>query len=517
MYAKTAKLAVSCFHLITLTKEGLWSIGPIGTFKALAQNFIPSIMHGENIIYKHPEIVRPWIKAGMEFSGKNADIFREEMNRQIDDIVMKLNSQGTYVAKGGQAVGNVVRISANTVKAIKDAFQHVTFGYVENSLKLYCAEDMLARNLPEALQRGIPEEYVRQEIARYCNNAFGGTNLKELMMTKQIQDVLRLTFLAHGWEIDRVMKDLAYFTGHVRPETRYIRQNQWLKAIARTIVGMTIANMVNVANWQDDKAKHPEQYKDRLSPTGYDERKGYMWDNPVARETRIFMGRDSKGYARYWNAFKPEMELADLIYDPTSGLNWYEHISPFTATKQTLLNKMSPVIGMLTQAAIGRSPSGYENKEITQQRGWKQLGAIGKAELSEFMPMSIGAGDLGNIVVQTTRGTNRETAVAMFRQALEKDLPSNSPEERKAGREYGRLLAQALQEQGDKQSQIDAYYKDAQQQVAAAQQLDPKKTKYTDQKTKYMLGLNGKYIQQQMDMFEKKEQQTEDYIKNNKL
>ena len=127
-------------------------------------------------------------------------------------------------------------------------------------------------------------------------------------------------------------------------------------------------NVLNAIFRAWDKEENPDLYPDKMTPLDYS-----MARNAKGHKLYIFTGRNKDGTERYLRLGKQFREMPEFAADPI------KHIG----------NKVAPIPQAVATGFTGRSMGGFENKEVSESKGWKRVGFATKNLAKTYLPYSV--------------------------------------------------------------------------------------------------------------------------------
>ena len=124
-------------------------------------------------------------------------------------------------------------------------------------------------------------------------------------------------------------------------------------------------NILNALFRAWDRDKNPDLYPEKMTPLNYS-----MLGNSVKEKTCVFIGRNQDGTEKYVRFGKQFREMPEMAEDPLKKIG----------------GKIAPLPQTIATIFTGRSMSGFENKEMSEAKGWKRVGIAAKQGATSFLP-----------------------------------------------------------------------------------------------------------------------------------
>lgn len=389
---KMMEFSLSGFHNIALTESYLGNVNVGGLKEALnLKKIFNSVKNNEYDVYKNNKIAEQAIRDGLQI-GTPLDIDRGTVETVI-------NNAGKWAESHIKGLGKAFSMAANVAEKGIELNNKALWDVIHNNYKLSTYE-LLVNN--ETKRKGSPLTAAeRKEIAFWVNDSFGGQVMEALGVNPSAKKALSRWLMSPDWLISTTRQFMGIFgseKGHRKINQLAENSEGWQKVkditqtlginsitddvkatgmrgrIARAfwvrsaILSALYMNILNAMFRMWDKKEYPELYPEKLSAKDYS-----MFGNSTGAKLYVFIGRNQDGTERYLRLGKQFREVPEMATDP---------IKHFGA-------KLSPVIQSGIVAATGHSVGGFENKEISEAKGWKRIGLAAKNLGSKYAPLSV--------------------------------------------------------------------------------------------------------------------------------
>ena len=389
---KMMEFSLSGFHNIALTESYLGNVNVGGLKEALnLKKIFNSVKNNEYDVYKNNKIAEQAIRDGLQI-GTPLDIDRGT----VETVV---NNAGKWAESHIKGLGKAFSMAANVAEKGIELNNKALWDVIHNNYKLSTYE-LLVNN--ETKRKGSPLTAAeRKEIAFWVNDSFGGQVMEALGVNPSAKKALSRWLMSPDWLISTTRQFMGIFgseKGHRKINQLAENSEGWQKVkditqtlginsitddvkatgmrgrIARAfwvrsaILSALYMNILNAMFRMWDKKEYPELYPEKLSAKDYS-----MFGNSTGAKLYVFIGRNQDGTERYLRLGKQFREVPEMAADP---------IKHFGA-------KLSPVIQSGVVAATGHSVGGFENKEISEAKGWKRIGLAAKNLGSKYAPLSV--------------------------------------------------------------------------------------------------------------------------------
>ena len=389
---KMMEFSLSGFHNIALTESYLGNVNVGGLKEALnLKKIFNSVKNNEYDVYKNNKIAEQAIRDGLQI-GTPLDIDRGTVETVI-------NNAGKWAESHIKGLGKAFSMAASVTEKGIELNNKALWDVIHNNYKLSTYE-LLVNN--ETKRKGSPLTAAeRKEIAFWVNDSFGGQVMEALGVNPSAKKALSRWLMSPDWLISTTRQFMGIFgseKGHRKINQLAENSEGWQKVkditqtlginsitddvkatgmrgrIARAfwvrsaILSALYMNILNAMFRMWDKKEYPELYPEKLSAKDYS-----MFGNSTGAKLYVFIGRNQDGTERYLRLGKQFREVPEMAADP---------IKHFGA-------KLSPVIQSGIVAATGHSVGGFENKEISEAKGWKRIGLAAKNLGSKYAPLSV--------------------------------------------------------------------------------------------------------------------------------
>lgn len=397
---KKTALSLSLFHHGALIETGIAKMGLMKTGKVLLKETLyrgVKDRYNKNPILAYPKEAKEAMANGVQF-GHTLDI-------DVKGIQKNLNLLAEKTEKiPGLKYGTKLLAKGN------EKWDAALWDYLHDPLKLYAFMDAKSK-----MPKGVNEKTYLRTQGQLINDTFGGQNWENLMVSPKMQRAMRFFLLSPDWTVSTARQALAV-TGFGGKESlgRSIRSKEgakfWLRAGAYFGVGI---NLLNSYYRKKDIEEHPELYPKDMDFMDYT-----MFNNSIGHKTHLFTGRYEDGSERYVRWGKQFRELPELFMDE-------EGFSLFKPALKKLGGKTAPLIQLTSKAFTGRSPSGFEDWNTKDKRGWDHslglLKTIGESGLP-FSSQNLRRDDKEwtptDLMMPSSKGMSKSKAISLFKKAI---------------------------------------------------------------------------------------------------
>jgi len=201
-YMAIAVPLMSIFHPFSLLESGGAAEGLITANMLLPWNWKKTWnMFNETYaeLRKNPETLTPWIRRGLGTVTTNPDVQTGIIDRHLANLLHAAtirSSESPFFEQTAKMLDGYIKFH--------DAWQSTIWNKMLPVLKFHTAEHVFNRVKQNLEVRGIPmhEDEVRDGIARYVNNAFGGQEWASyIWATPKVRQMLHLMFFAPDWSL----------------------------------------------------------------------------------------------------------------------------------------------------------------------------------------------------------------------------------------------------------------------------------------------------------------------------
>ncbi len=350
-FAKRLNLSLSLFHHTALTETAvatgigkktmaLWS--PFRIFKAFKS--------GNYGIVKNLPLTKDAVSHGLQL-GAVPDVQAHVIYRSLDAAERNLR-KGLPRLLGKPAAG--------LMRALNKANQFWDKGlwdYYHTTLKLYGYEHLTVEMMKQ--NPNIPAKLVKEEVAQFVNDTFGGQSWNLLVKSPQWRQVAHWLLLAPDWTLSTIRQALSPLgVGAMHEMTRGIRmklgQKFWQRGFLYFYGGVNLLNK-SLTEAHTGKGR-------------------YMWENAPGHKTHLFIGYNPDGTERYLRWGKQFREVFEWAMDPIKKLG----------------GKMSPVLREAVIQLSGYTTTGWKT-EIAGKPFMSKEGMVarGKEVAKMGLPYSI--------------------------------------------------------------------------------------------------------------------------------
>ena len=425
--AKMFNFSLSGFHGWALSESYLGNVG-IKVLKDTLnfKKIYDSVKNNDYDIYKKDEIARQALKDGLQI-GATLDVQRGVAETLINNV-------GTFLEKNIKGFGKPISLPVKLVEKGTEINNKVLWDVIHNNYKLN-AYEILVQN---ETKNGVISNEKRREIAQWVNDSFGGLAWENLGISPSSKKTFSRWLMSPDWLLSSTRQFMGMFSskrGHkalnslaqksefwqkVKDTTQFFGINSitdnieasgmrgriarkfWTRAAIQSIIYMNLLNALFRA-W--DRKEHEELYPNNMKPIDYS-----MFGNSKGSKTYVFIGRNKDGSERYARFGKQFREMPEMAEDPI------KHIGA----------KIAPIPQSVASIFTGRSMSGFENKEMTQAKGWKRVGVASKQLAQTFLPFSVGSAlqkgsdySVFDFIATTGKGMTKYKARQEFKSAFE--------------------------------------------------------------------------------------------------
>lgn len=435
--AKMFNFSLSGFHAWALSESYLGNTGVKGlkdTFNF--KKIYDSIKNNDYDIYKKDEVAKRAIEDGLQI-GATLDVQRGVVENLLDNT-------GKWLENNVKGFGRIFSLPVKTVAKGTELNNKALWDVIHNNYKLNTYE-LLVEN--ESIN-GVISDAKRKEIAQWVNDSFGGLVWENLGISPSTKKAFSRWLMSPDWLLSSTRQFFGMFsskTGHqklnklaatsdfwqkVKDTTQFFGINSmtddinasgmrgqiarrfWARAAIQSIIYMNILNAV-FRMW--DRDKNPDLYPEKMTAKDFS-----MLGNSVGQKTCVFAGRNSDGTERYVRFGKQFREVPEMVEDPIKKIGG--KIAPIPQTAATIMT--------------GHSLSGFENKEMSEAKGWKRVGVAAKQGVTTFLPFSVGSainkkGDYSpfDLVATTSKGMSKYKAGEKFKDIYSSDSDPKKIEE----------------------------------------------------------------------------------------
>lgn len=435
--AKMFNFSLSGFHAWALSESYLGNTGVKGlkdTFNF--KKIYDSIKNNDYDIYKKDEVAKRAIEDGLQI-GATLDVQRGVVENLLDNT-------GKWLENNVKGFGRIFSLPVKTVAKGTELNNKALWDVIHNNYKLNTYE-LLVEN---ESKNGVISDAKRKEIAQWVNDSFGGLVWENLGISPSTKKAFSRWLMSPDWLLSSTRQFFGFFSskaGHqklnklaatsdfwqkVKDTTQFFGINSitddieasgmrgqiarrfWARAAIQSIIYMNILNAV-FRMW--DRDKNPDLYPEKMTAKDYS-----MLGNSVGQKTCVFAGRNSDGTERYVRFGKQFREVPEMVEDPIKKIGG--KIAPIPQTAATIMT--------------GHSLSGFENKEMSEAKGWKRVGVAAKQGVTTFLPFSVGSainkkGDYSpfDLVATTSKGMSKYKAGEKFKNVYERDSNPKKVEE----------------------------------------------------------------------------------------
>lgn len=389
--AKMVNFSLSGFHAWALSES---YIGNVGSIKGLKEslNFkkiFESVKNNDYDVYKQDEVVEQAIKDGLEI-GTPLDV-----NRGLYETVVE--NTGNWLEKNIPYIGKAFSMTAKGINKATELNNKVLWDVLHNNYKVG-AYKML---LEHVSSKGIVTPAMRREIAQWVNDSFGGLVWENLGISPSTKKAMSRWIMSPDWLLSTTRQFMGMFStekGHKKLNELAARSDFWNSVkevtqllgvhsitddtqasgmrgrIARAfwvrsaIYSCIYMNVLNAIFRAWDKEEYPELYPEKMTAWDYS-----MAKNAKGQRLYIFLGRNKDGTERYLRLGKQFREMPEFAADPI------KHIG----------NKVAPIPQAIATGFTGKSMGGFENKEISESKGWGRVGFAAKNLAKTYLPYSV--------------------------------------------------------------------------------------------------------------------------------
>jgi hypothetical protein len=427
-FLKKINLSASLFHHGALTETGMALMGPAKLTKTLLKDIAWAAATGKGTpAFANPEAARDAVSHLVQLGATN-----DMPIKAIQGTLTKLAklAEGTPVAK---QITKILEVS-------NEKWDKVLWEYLHDGLKVYGFEHIAEKVRNRSIKDNWSTEKTDKaldEVGQLVNDTFGGQNWDVLMVSPMQQRILRWSLLSSDWTVSTVRQALSPMgVGRLYKNESFwksvgvsgspvnIRAKYgtafWIKAGLYYGVG---SNLLNALFRKWDEEENPELYEMRSEIKGgeNDVEKYSMFGNAPGHSTHLFYGRSEDGHELYLRHGKQFRELPEIFVDD-EGFHFP------TPLLKKLGGKTNPLLQIGTQIMTGSSPSGYENWELKDKKGWERDLGILKTIASSPVPYAFASlvkGDkdwsMINLIFPKSRGMSKRSVVELFKKGMEFD------------------------------------------------------------------------------------------------
>lgn len=389
--AKMVNFSLSGFHAWALSES---YVGNVGAIKGLKESFnfkkiFNSVKNNDYDVYKQDGLVNQAIKDGLEI-GTPLDI-----NRGLYETVVE--NTGNWLEKNIPYIGKAFSMTASGINKTTELNNKVLWDVLHNNYKVGAYRLLLENES----SKGIVTPAMRREIAQWVNDSFGGLAWENLGISPSTKKLMSRWLMSPDWLIATTRQFMGMFSSEtgqkklnelssrsdfwntVKEATQLLGINSitddvqaagmrgrvarafWIRSAIYSCIYMNVLNAIFRA-W--DKEENPDLYPDKMTPLDYS-----MVRNAKGHKLYIFTGRNKDGTERYLRLGKQFREMPEFAADPI------KHIG----------NKVAPIPQAVATGFTGRSMGGFENKEVSESKGWKRVGFATKNLAKTYLPYSV--------------------------------------------------------------------------------------------------------------------------------
>ena len=387
---KMMEFSISGFHYVALTESYLGNVGVGGLKEALNfKKIFNSVKNNEYDVYKKDKIASQAIQDGLQI-GTPLDIDRGTVETVINNI-------GNWAEKHIPAIGKPFSLTSKFAEKGIELINKVLWDVIHNNYKLTTYELLINGEA----KNGYLTDSKRKEIASWVNDSFGGLAMENLGITPGAKKMMSRWLMSPDWLIATTRQFMGIFSsekGHKKLNKLAESSETWQKVkevsqvlgihsltddvtasgmrgrIARkfwirsAIISALFMNILNAVFRMWDKEKYPDLYPEKMSAKDFS-----MLGNSTGAKLYVFIGRNKDGTERYLRLGKQFREVPEMAADP---------IKHFGA-------KLAPIWQSGATAFTGHSIGGFEDKEISNAKGWKRVGLAAKNLGSKYVPLSV--------------------------------------------------------------------------------------------------------------------------------
>ena len=387
---KMMEFSISGFHNIALTESYLGNVGVSGLKEALNfKKIFNSVKNNEYDVYKKDKIASQAIQDGLQI-GTPLDIDRGTVETVVNNI-------GNWAEKHIPAIGKPFSLTSKLAEKGIELNNKVLWDVIHNNYKLTTYELLINGEA----KNGYLTDSKRKEIASWVNDSFGGLAMENLGITPSAKKMMSRWLMSPDWLIATTRQFMGIFSsekGHKKLNKLAESSETWQKVkevsqalgmhsltddvtasgmrgrIARkfwirsAIISALYMNILNAVFRMWDKEEYPDLYPEKMSAKDFS-----MLGNSTGAKLYVFIGRNKDGTERYLRLGKQFREVPEMAADP---------IKHFGA-------KLAPIWQSGATAFTGHSIGGFEDKEISNAKGWKRVGLAAKNLGSKYVPLSV--------------------------------------------------------------------------------------------------------------------------------
>lgn len=387
---KMMEFSISGFHNIALTESYLGNVGVRGLKEALDfKKIFNSLKNNEYDVYKKDKVALQAIKDGLQI-GTPLDIDRGAVETVINNI-------GNWAEKHIPIIGKPFSLTTKITEKGIELNNKVLWDVIHNNYKLTTYELLIKQES----KNGDLTVSKRREIASWVNDSFGGLAMENLGITPNTKKMMSRWLMSPDWLIATTRQFMGIFgneTGHSKINKLSESSEKWQKIkditetlgifsltgdvtasgmrgrIARAfwirslVLSALYMNILNALFRMWDKKEYPELYPEKLSARDYS-----MLGNSTDAKLYVFIGRNKDGTERYLRLGKQFREIPEMAADPIKHFG----------------NKLSPVFQTGIVSLTGHSTGGFEDKEISNSKGWNRVALVGKNLTGKYIPLSV--------------------------------------------------------------------------------------------------------------------------------
>jgi hypothetical protein len=330
---KRAKLSFSAFHHVALSESAIADMG----FEFL-RHPIDTVKIGVSDIREGTDAMRFAVQHGLQL-GAIKDFHVGVLQRAVETFDRMHNNEMLKI--GEKFHGPEYRAVRAVGKAV-GTWDRGLWDFYHNGLKMAAFQSLYSKEL--ARQGGKNSDTIARAIAQHVNNAFGGQVWENMVINRNMQDVMRLLLLAPDWTLSNIksaggwmypwlQKGAAAAQGKVLLPDQLLRSEVTGRYSRRYVFNAILAygGAMNLANYAFN---------------GH-----FMWDNPKGHRWALQLPwDDNEGRAQYLPVAKQFREIFEFLGQAHEvGLKKKEdYMLDFW------LKKRSPVMDILLTQGTGR-------------------------------------------------------------------------------------------------------------------------------------------------------------------
>lgn len=379
--AKRLNLSLSMFHPVALFESSVATMGWRKTAAISLKALKDFAMGKDPLVFAKSPLTRDAIKHTLAI-GMPTDAVAGKFYGMLDKV--------EKAARPG-----LMKAGVRGTRGLSKIWDKGLWDYFHNNLKLTAYEHLTHQTLKQAKYAKLPVGKVKQEVAQFVNDTFGGQAWDILGKSDKWVQSMHWALLSPDWTYSTLRQALAPTgIGAMSKETMALRKAMgnkfWMSAAINFWGGM------NVLNYTISK---------KLTGRGR-----FMFDNPPDKKTQLFIGYEKDKYGvereKYLRWGKQFRELPEFFMNPIGKFG----------------GKLSPVarqtLEQFTKHSVGGYPTEFADKGFVQGMG----GRVSHAT-KMFRPYSMSGQSLYG-AFPTSKGMTEWKARQLFMQAIEKnDIP----------------------------------------------------------------------------------------------